>query len=79
MNDAAVGVERRRDHAKPAEHMVRAEPIGENIEVPHAVQERQDRRSRTDRLGEGRHRAFEIVGLAAEEDEVERVSEARLP
>ena len=73
MNDAAVGVERRRDYAKAAEQVVRAEAIGEDIEVPHAVQERQYRRSRTDGLGEGRHRAIEIVGLAAEEDEVEGV------
>ena len=75
MNDAAVRVERRRDHAEPPEQVVRAEAVGEGIEVLHAVQERQNGRSRTDGFGEGRHRAVEIVGLAAEQHEVERVLE----
>jgi hypothetical protein len=72
MNDVAIGVERRRDHAKPAEQTIRPDAAGEDIEVTHPVQERQDGRSRTDGLGEGRHGAVEIVGLAAQEDEVER-------
>ena len=52
VEDGAIGVEGRRDDALPAEHALRPEALGKTVEVAHAVQERQNRRLRTDRLGE---------------------------
>ena len=76
VDDRALRAEGRRDHTQAAEHSLRAEAIGKDVELPHAVQEGQNRRVRAHRLGERRHGALEIVGLAAQKDEVEGVGEA---
>ena len=52
VEDGAIGFEGRRDDALPAEDALRPEALGETVEVAHAVQERQNCRLRTDRLGE---------------------------
>ncbi len=75
VDNRALGLERRRDHAQPAEHAVGPETLAQLVEVPHAVQQRQNRRLRTDRLGERRHRALEVVSFAAQQHEVERLRE----
>ena len=71
MQNAAVGVERRGDHAEAAEHAVTPKPFGEAIEMRHAVEQRQDRRLRADRRGKRLRRTGKVVGLAAEHDQVE--------
>src|SRR5208282_213904 len=58
--------------------MLDPKAVGENIELPHAVQQGQDRRLRTDRFRERRDGALQIVGLATEDDEAERFGEAFL-
>ena len=77
---SAVGVQQSpRSRRSPPSTRSLPNRSARRIEVPHAVQQRQDRRPRTDGLGEGRHRAVEIVGLATEDHEVERLGEARVP
>ena len=44
----------------------------QRVEMADAVQQRQDRRARADRWCEGIHRAVEIEGLAAQQDEIVR-------
>ena len=52
VDDAAIGVDRRRDHGLPAEHALSAEAIGENIEMSHAVQQTAESPSLADGLCE---------------------------
>ena len=44
VDDSAVGAEGHRDGALPAEHAFGAEAFDQPVDVPHAVQERQNRR-----------------------------------
>ena len=45
------------------------------VEMMHAVEQRQDRGRRPDRRREGLHRAVEIIGLAAQKDEIEGLAQ----
>ena len=78
MDDGAVGVEGRGDGALPAEHAFGPEAFDEPVDVPHAVQERQNRCRRADRLGEGCYRALEVEGFAAQHHQVERLGQVLL-
>ena len=75
MHDAAFGIERRRNHTLAAEHMRSAEARLQRIEMTDAVQQRQNRRVRSDCRREGGHRAVEVVGLAREQHQVECLGE----
>jgi len=66
VEDAAFGIERRRNDALPAEYRARAETRGEHIHVLHAVEERQDRRIHTDCRHERIHCRLQVVSLAAQ-------------
>jgi hypothetical protein len=72
VEDAALAVERRRDDALTAEHRSGAKARSEQIHVLHAVEERQDRGIGADRRRKGIHRTLQIVGLAAQQDQIER-------
>ena len=74
VDDRAVGVECRGDGALAAEHAFGAEAFDETVDVPHAVQKRQNSRRWADCLGEGCHRAFEVEGFAAQHHEIERLA-----
>ena len=69
--DPTLRVERGRDGAPSAERAVAAEARIERLEMTHAVEQGQDRRVWANRRREGVHRAFEIIGLAAQHDGVE--------
>ena len=75
MKNAAIGVERRRDHALAAERGVAAEPRRQEIHVRHAVEKRQYRRiaptAGANKFGGG----GEVVGLAAQKNEVKRIAQ----
>ena len=72
LDDAFVAVERARDHAYAAEHGRRAEALLGELDVAHAVEERQDHRVRTDRRGEIVERALKSKRLDRKDDDVER-------
>src|SRR5262249_656370 len=72
MKDAAFAIERCRDDALAAEHRAGAEPRGEQIYMLHAVEQRQDRRVGAHCRRKGIHRALQIIGLAAQQDQIER-------
>jgi hypothetical protein len=67
---AAFFIERGRDQALAAQHRRAAEAPLEKVEMGHAVQQRQDRGLRPHRRGEGLHGLDQVVGLAAQQDEV---------
>ena len=48
VHDALLAIERRRDHAQPAEHLGGAEPVAQHFEMAHPVEHRQDQRLRAD-------------------------------
>jgi len=54
-----------------AEHVVASEFPVEHIEVPHAVEQRDDRRLRSHRRRKRTDRVLEIERLAAQQDDVE--------
>jgi hypothetical protein len=60
------------DDALTAQHRAGAEPRGKEIHVFHAVQERQYRRVRADRRRKRIHCRLQVVGFAAQQDEIER-------
>ncbi len=66
MNDAMPGVECGGDHALTAEHTLFAEMLVEDIEVAHAVKQRQDSGVGPDRGCHGLDRVGERIGLAAQ-------------
>ena len=73
LDDLALVVERHCDGALAAEYALAAEFRVEHVEVPHAVEHRNDRRLRAHRRGERLDGIIEIEGLAAQEDDVERL------
>ena len=75
VDDGAVGVEGRGDDAQTADHALRTEAFAEPVDVPHAVQQRQNCRCWANRLGERRHRAVQVVGFATQQHEVDRVGQ----
>jgi hypothetical protein len=66
-----VRVQNRRDQALAAEHAFGAEARFQSVQVAHAVEQRQDRRLRSNRRRKRGHCVVKIVGLAAEKDEIE--------
>ena len=78
MNDRAVIAEGHGDGALAAEHAFSPEPFGEPVDVPHAIQERQNCGLGADCLGEGRYRALKVKGFAAEHHQVERLGHVLL-
>jgi hypothetical protein len=71
MQDAAPVVELRRNQTLAAKDASGAESFVEKVQVPHAVQERQDGCVRSDCAGERVNCGGKIVGFAAEQDEIE--------
>ncbi len=71
VHNLAVRVQDRRDQALAAEHVIRAEARFQSIEMAHAVEQRQDHRLRSDGRRKGSHCVVEVIGLAAEKDNVE--------
>src|SRR5207253_2085733 len=58
------------------ENRAGSEAVPQNIEMPHSVQQRQDRRVRADRRSERPDRAREVVGLTAQQNEPEVLAHA---
>src|SRR5580765_5030146 len=72
MQYAAALVERRRYQTLATKDASRAESFVEKVQVPHAVQEGQDRGIWTDRCGERVDGGIEVVGFATQQNQVER-------
>ena len=75
MADAAIGIAGGGDDAETAEDVLAPEALVEDVHVGHAVEEGQDGGLGADGRGEGGDGVFEVVGFAAEEDEVEGLVE----
>ena len=73
MMDYAFCIQHRGDLALAAHDAVDAEFRIQHIEMFYAVEEGNDRRVRTDSRGKRRDRVVEIIGLAAQDDDIERV------
>ena len=65
MHNAAAVIERRRDQTLATQDVCRAKPLVEDVKVPHAIQEGQDRRFRSNRCGKRIDGGIEVVGFAA--------------
>ena len=72
VHDALLAIERRRDHAQPAEQLRGAEPVAQHVEMAHPVEHRQDQRLRADERRERLNCIVEAVRLAAQQHEIER-------
>src|SRR5208283_994722 len=73
LDDAAVSVERRRDHTEAAEHGRLAEPLHEKGDVPHAVEGRQNHGLPPNCGGKVVERALEPESLDRQQYDVERL------
>jgi hypothetical protein len=71
LHDMAVLVKRHRDAAQATEDAVLAEFFVEDVEMAHAVKQRDDRRLRSDRRRKRPDRIIEVECLAAQQDHVE--------
>ena len=76
MNDPAFGAEGHGNGALSAKHMLRAEMLVEDVEMVHAVEQRQDCGAGSDRRREGFDCIIERIGLAAHKDQIEGAIEA---
>jgi len=76
LEDPAFGVDRGGDAGGAAEDRVAAEALVEHVHVGHAVEQRDNGGLRTNGGGEVVDGAFEVVGLAAQDNEVESLTEA---
>ena len=72
VDDASLGVERRRNNTLTAQHRAGAESSAKQIHMFHAVEQRQYRGVRADGRGKRIDRRWQIVGLAAQQDQIER-------
>jgi len=72
--NATLGVEPSRYQALAAQHMAGAEPPVEHIEMPHAIEERDHHGIGADGGSEVIDRCIQVVGLATEENYIERVA-----
>jgi hypothetical protein len=71
VEDAARIVEGRRDQTLAAQDMCRTEPLVEDVKVLHAIQQGQDRRLRSNRCSKRIDGGIEVVGFAAQQNQVE--------
>ena len=71
LNHLALLVERHRDRAEAAEHALAAEFLVEHIQMPHAVEQRNDRGLRSDRRRKRLDGVVEVERLAAQQHDVE--------
>ena len=74
MLDRAVLGQSRGNFGDAAEHMGRAEAFVQPVEMRQAVQDRQNHGLRSHRRRNRRHGTVEIIGLAAEQDQIERLA-----
>src|SRR6266516_689811 len=75
VNDLMFLVEAHGDEALATEQASRPKPFIQDIQVPHAVEKRQDYRVRPNCRPEGRNRAFQVIGLAAQQHQIEGLTE----
>ena len=75
VNDLMFLVEGYGDEALATEQASRPKPFIQDVQVPHAVEKRQDYRVRPNCRPEGRNRAFQVIGLAAEQHQIEGLTE----
>ena len=72
VEDLPLGIEHDRDQAKPAKHPVFTEAGLQQVHVAHAVEHGEDQGIRPAGRRQRLHRRFQVVGLATEQDEIER-------
>ena len=75
MHDLLVGVQGRRDHALAAEHVVDSEARVEDVEMAHAIEQRQDRGAASHGGRERLDCVFQVIRLGREKHEIEPLVE----
>src|SRR6185437_4706956 len=62
--------------ALAAEHGMVTKSLGQQVEMAHAIEQRQNRGVRSDRGRKRQHRLWQVVSLATEQNEVVRLAES---
>lgn len=75
VNDPSLRIADRGNDAQTTQHMLMAKAFIQCVEMPHAIQHRQDRRLRAHRRRERIHRIRKVLRLAAQQYEIVRRSD----